>query len=163
MATELTSQVQGSPRPGSTGYEARDASVPWIFGVVIFLLCCSAVIQAVLVGALNHLLKEPTPTDAWRRIGPVARAATTGSFPRLQISSRVDLGQFRANEDLELTNYGWVNRKNGIVRVPIERAMDLVLQKGLPVRTNGVGGLGPSSEQLVRQRALQSHPEDQQQ
>ena len=44
------------------------------------------------------------------------------------------LRQLRATEDAALTTYGWVDRKNGIVHIPIDRAMDLILQRGLPAR-----------------------------
>jgi hypothetical protein len=67
----------------------------------------------------------------------------------LQVSAPLDLAQFRAREDEELTNYDWINRTAGIVRVPIERAMELVLQKGLPGGTNGAG-ISPA--QLIEKR-----------
>src|SRR5437762_1164629 len=51
-----------------------------------------------------------------------------------QIASDADLKQLRATEDAVLTTYGWIDRKNGIVRIPIDRAMDLLLQRGLPTR-----------------------------
>lgn len=34
-----------------------------------------------------------------------------------------------------LNTYGWVDKQNGIVRLPIDRAMELLLQRGLPVRS----------------------------
>ena len=36
-------------------------------------------------------------------------------------------------EDLLLDNYSWVDRSQGKVRIPIERAMELMPQRGLPV------------------------------
>src|SRR5438132_4494267 len=44
------------------------------------------------------------------------------------------LQQLRATEDALLNTYGWIDRENGVVHIPIQRAMDLVLQRGLPVR-----------------------------
>ena len=68
----------------------------------------------------------------------------------------MDLEAFQAREEIELHSYGWVNRSSGIVRIPIERAMELLLQKGLPARsgTNQVK-LGPSTYELQKQRPLQ--------
>ena len=150
MATETL--PQGTKQPRAEGYESKDANVPWVFGIVVFLACCGIVIQAALVGALRHMIRGPTATDAWST-GPHQKlSAPSGAFPRLQISSRLDLAQFHAREDEELTNYGWVDRSNGIVRIPIERAMDVVLQRGLPVRTNGVANLGLSPQQLIEKR-----------
>src|SRR5208282_5249649 len=39
-----------------------------------------------------------------------------------------------------LHSYGWVDEKAGTVRIPIERAMDLLVQRGLPVRSQGASG-----------------------
>jgi len=40
----------------------------------------------------------------------------------------------RANEERELNGYGWVDQAHGVVRIPIDRAMDMVVQRGLPAR-----------------------------
>ena len=49
--------------------------------------------------------------------------------PREQPNPVIDLQALRAREDAEITNYGWINRTSGIVRIPISRAMELVLAK----------------------------------
>ena len=51
--------------------------------------------------------------------------------PRLQVSPHDDLREMRAREDRILGSYGWVDRPAGRVRIPIERAMDLVVHEGL--------------------------------
>jgi hypothetical protein len=54
--------------------------------------------------------------------------------PRLQVAPRLDLQQFRAREDAILTGYQWIDREAGTVRIPIEEAMRLTVQRGLPIR-----------------------------
>jgi len=54
--------------------------------------------------------------------------------PRLQTNPREDLRALRAREDELLTTYGWVDKPAGVVRIPIEEAMKLVLKRGLPAR-----------------------------
>ena len=54
--------------------------------------------------------------------------------PRLQTNPRQDLSDLHAQEDQTLTTYGWVDKRAGIVRIPIEQAMKLAVQKGLPSR-----------------------------
>jgi hypothetical protein len=54
--------------------------------------------------------------------------------PRLQTSPREDMLELRAREEEILTSYGWVDRNTGIVRIPIEDAMKLTVQRGLPTR-----------------------------
>lgn len=55
--------------------------------------------------------------------------------PRLQVSPSEDLAAMRAEEEAILTTYGWADRASGVVRIPIERAMELLVQRGLPVRS----------------------------
>ena len=55
--------------------------------------------------------------------------------PRLQSDPHAVLLAMRQAEDSVLTTYGWVNRDSGIVRLPIDRAMELLAHKGLPSRT----------------------------
>ena len=45
-----------------------------------------------------------------------------------------DLQVLRAEEDALLTHYEWVDKDNGVARIPIEQAMTRVVEKGLPVR-----------------------------
>jgi hypothetical protein len=54
--------------------------------------------------------------------------------PKLEEDERGQLDDIRTNEDKTLYSYGWVDEKAGTVHVPIERAMDLLVQRGLPVR-----------------------------
>jgi len=54
--------------------------------------------------------------------------------PRLQTAPREDLRELRASEDELLSSYGWVDRNAGIVRIPINEAMRLTLERGLPSR-----------------------------
>jgi hypothetical protein len=45
-----------------------------------------------------------------------------------------NLQEIQANEQRELNDYGWVDKAHGVVRLPVDRAMDLILQRGLPAR-----------------------------
>jgi hypothetical protein len=54
--------------------------------------------------------------------------------PRLQTNPRQDLIEFRRQEDQILNSYGWVDKNAGIVRIPVDQAIKLTLQHGLPAR-----------------------------
>ena len=54
--------------------------------------------------------------------------------PRLQTQPREDLRELRAREDEILTSYGWLDKNAGVVRIPIDRAMKMTVERGLPVR-----------------------------
>jgi hypothetical protein len=158
MATKLHSRPQGLIEPGTHGYEPRDANVTWIFAIILFLLGCGFIIHLLLAVWLNHLKNGSSITDAWRPI-PRPSQQSLASFPRLQISPQLDLNEFRAREDAELTNYGWINQASGVVRVPVSRAMELVLEKGLPTRPNSGSRGGPSPLELINKRALNRESE----
>jgi hypothetical protein len=67
--------------------------------------------------------------------------------PRLLTKPGADLAAMRAEEDQILSSYGWIDRDRGIVRVPIDRAITLLAQKGLPTRPRaGDGGRTRSSD-----------------
>ena len=50
--------------------------------------------------------------------------------PRLQIAPSQDLGTLNEANRLKLESYGWVDRSTGVARIPIERAMDIVVDQG---------------------------------
>lgn len=53
--------------------------------------------------------------------------------PLLQTAPAKDLAEFRAQEDQVLASYGWVDKEQKVARIPIEEAMRLVAERGLPV------------------------------
>ncbi len=54
--------------------------------------------------------------------------------PRLEENERTELKDFRLKEEEQLNSYGWVDQKAGTLHIPIDRAMQLVVERGLPVR-----------------------------
>ncbi len=140
----------------SLGYEKSDARVS---GVVTFLVVLSIV--AAVIGGITYgmggwmnarMSKEDGPKSKWaqpvedRPLGnmvssaemekSVASSALSNPTPRVQSDDgNQDVAELHAREDLLLEHYSWVNQAQGKVRIPIERAMELVAQRGLPVAT----------------------------
>ena len=54
--------------------------------------------------------------------------------PRLEVSPPRDLAAMRAREDVQLNGYHWVDKQQGVVSIPIERAMELIAQRGIPAQ-----------------------------
>ena len=52
--------------------------------------------------------------------------------PRLQSDPFAELDLLRAREEARLGSYGWVDQSAGVVHIPIDRAMDLLVANGLP-------------------------------
>jgi hypothetical protein len=64
----------------------------------------------------------------------VAEITQTFPTPRLLTDDGdQDVADLHAREDLLLNNYSWVDQSKGTVRIPIEWAMQLIAQRGLPV------------------------------
>jgi hypothetical protein len=54
--------------------------------------------------------------------------------PRLQTDPQQDLRNLRTRQEDLLKGYGWVNKEAGVARIPIEDAMKIVVDRGLPAR-----------------------------
>jgi len=137
-----------------------DANAKWLFWVIGFLFIFGLAIHGILAWFQSSLKHTAPPTDRWQPVQPTPRAGSVPQrFPVLQVSPPLDLQTFRAREQAELETYGWINRTAGVVRIPIERAMDLVLQQGLPSREGPQGEeAGKSSYDLILQRPEQRQP-----
>ena len=60
--------------------------------------------------------------------------------PQLEVNERTELNDERLREENTLSTYDWVDQKAGTVRIPIDRAMELMVQRGLPVRAQASPG-----------------------
>ncbi|HEY1754945.1 MAG TPA: hypothetical protein VGG72_06085 [Bryobacteraceae bacterium] len=115
----------------STGHETTDADVRPIVLVGAALAIVAAIVLVISVGLFRFLVERPVPTPA----NPMA--AESAQFPpppRIEVNPSTELEQLRQQEDQTLSTYGWIDRKAGRVRIPIDRAIDLQLQRGFPVR-----------------------------
>jgi hypothetical protein len=86
--------------------------------------------------AVSPLLTN-VPADT-RHIAPGYPQAAFPS-PKLEEDERGQLNGILLNEEQKLYSYGWMDEKAGTIHIPIERAMDLIVERGLPVRPQGVG------------------------
>ena len=138
----------------SQGYEQSDVRVTGILVFLVALAIFVAVTGFTCYGigkVLNaHMNREDGPNNHWTRTVDVRQlgnmpsspelqnkmAEITQSFPtpRVQLDDgNQDVADLHAREDILLDNYTWIDQSKGTVRIPIERAMEIVAQKGLPV------------------------------
>ena len=118
-------------RHPASHHETSDASIP---GLVKFSIGLFVLIVVALVGMqwmFNYFIRTQQLGPA---ASPFAESQVPPPGPHLQIHPALDLKQLRQTEDEKLKSYGWVDQKAGIARIPVDRAMDLLVQKGLPVR-----------------------------
>ena len=121
------------------GHETLDANVRSLvgWGIGVFALLAAGLIVSAIVFryfVTRQSLGPPaSPFENVRGLPP---------RPVLQVTPARDLRQYMDQQGAVLNSYGWVDQKAGVVRIPIDRAMDLLLQKGLPVRTEEHGKQG---------------------
>lgn len=144
---------QGSVREG---YEVTDVSVQ---GIMVFLIALFISVGVFFVFCFgmgkvinNALAKRDGPPNQWNQANlPAGKLRNMESSPAMQQQQLKQLTQtfptprlqgddgnqdtadLHAREDLLLDNYSWVDRSKGTVRIPIDRAMELIAQRGLPV------------------------------
>jgi hypothetical protein len=142
------------PEGASAGYERSDVRTT---GVLVFLFALSifVVVTALLCYGVGKVLnarmnKEDGPTSKWaqtvdiRQLGEMPSnpemqnkvAELTQSFPTPRLETddgNQEVNDLHAREDLLLEHYSWIDPAQGKVRIPIERAMELIAQRGLPV------------------------------
>lgn len=112
-------------------HETTDASIS---ALVKFCIGLFFLIVAALVGMRWMFNYFNTTQQLGPPASPFAQNKVSPPGPRLQIHPARDLKELRQGEDEKLNSYRWVDQKAGIVRIPIDRAMDLLIEKGLPVR-----------------------------
>lgn len=140
------------------GYEKRDASARsvWIFGAGLAVaLAVSMVVTGVFLWWLAH--HPPSPVRASR----IAEPGLTPRGPVVVELSRGELAHYLAQQRDLLSSYGWIDRGNGIVRIPIERAMELVADRGTAAVVAGPGQPPPSPRtpvEMQEQKAVEGAP-----
>ncbi len=129
-AKQHTVQQGSTVPPAGDHHEYRDINFRGViqFAVVLAILI---VVSMLAMWGMFELFEahtaenDPAPS-------PMKDTARMAPDPALQHDPVTDLKKFRAQQDSITTTYGWVDKQQGIVRIPVERAMEIVLQQGLP-------------------------------
>jgi hypothetical protein len=121
---------------GEHGVSAeRDVvSTPVVIGLYVVLLGFAILAAIVVAGVFYVLDKRAEKRDA----ATVAEAGLERPqpdrippAPRLEIHTVGRWHTFREAEQARLDSYGWMDRTSGAVHIPIERAIDLVVERGV--------------------------------
>jgi hypothetical protein len=153
--------MQNNPQPVSPESLARrhEACAPHLRNVVIVVASVALMIILCLAsaGILAALFSNHRPMQKMSPLGLIAapnlKPLERFPKPNLQIDDdHAERTTLLAVQNHKLNSYGWIDRSNGIVQIPIERAMDLLAQRGLPSRTNGISQTDGSPLQLIQER-----------
>jgi hypothetical protein len=112
-------------------HEISDANVRPIVLTGVALAIVAAIVLGISIGLFHFFVERPADSPA----NPMAsEASQLPPEPHIEDHPSSELQQLRQHEDQMLSTYGWVDRKAGKVRIPVDRAMELQLQRGFPVR-----------------------------
>jgi hypothetical protein len=134
-----------------TEYEHEDLGSRGLFVFMISLVISGVVIYFIIRGMFSFLdnyerSQMTTGSPLITTQDPMSRVVTQDDMdkafkdngaPMLETDERSQFRGFLLNQEDQLNSYGWVDEKAGVARIPIERAMDLIVQQNLPVYPQG--------------------------
>ena len=120
-------------------YETRDVKIRPLVVFVAGLAIAIIASYLVVFGVFRLFNTREATKDATADPAAVQRAALTDeqrlpAQPRIQANPSGEYQLLWQQEEHVLTTYGWVDRPAGLVRIPVDQAMKLVVEEGLPVR-----------------------------
>jgi hypothetical protein len=101
------------------------------FGVVLLVTGAIAMVLMALLFKGFEGVADRRDEASVSAAGLQARQDLVPPAPRLQVYPVRHWKDFEAAESNRLSSYGWMDRSNGVVHIPIERAMDLIEQRGV--------------------------------
>ena len=125
--------AHGSPGDSHAGihHEESDANIVAVFGFGAGLMVVAAIVLLLMFVLFRYFEGREAA-----RVPPAYPLAISSETrvppePRLQTDPREDLREMREKEDAVLGSYGWVDKNAGVVHIPIENAMRLMLERGV--------------------------------
>ena len=122
--------------PEGAAYEHTDAADGPVAKFLFWLFVAAVLTHFGLAGVYQLMIDQGVKSEATERRYPLAATEEQRlpPVPRLQQFPRNELYTFRTEERDRLESYGWENKAAGTVHIPIEEAMKLTVERGLPVQ-----------------------------
>lgn len=142
MSTEH--DLEYGPTPPGAAYEHTDIdpAIGYHFG--IWLTVAVFLSLGIVYGTFWLFEGQKAASDVAVQQFPLAAGQEKEPpMPRLQTQPFKEVYLLKTGQGERLESYGWTDKANGIVHIPIERAMELTLERGLPTRAGGGTG-GPA-------------------
>lgn len=154
------SEEMNHDRPGrEPGFEREDLGARGVFAFMIGLAVVGVVIYFIGIGIYTYLDKYErsqmatasplvTSREAMSRVVTqdyMDKQFKDNGAPMLEINERGQFRDFLLKQENQLNSYGWVDEKAGVAHIPIERAMELTVQRGLPVCPQGCTDLSETA------------------
>jgi hypothetical protein len=141
----MSNEIHPANSAGNSGYERQDIGDKGVLYFLLGLAVAGLLVYFVVDGLYSFLDKRseaqqapvnPLVTNAPADTRHVGTDYPQGAFPnpRLEEDERGQLNDIRIKEEQTLGSYDYIDKNSGTVRIPIDRAMDLVVHRGLPVQ-----------------------------
>ena len=154
----MSNDIHPGKSNGHTDFERRDIGAGGVLYFMAGLAVSAVIIHFVIAGLFRYLEHHSeaqqhalsplvtSPTRDTRTLPPEFKTDREGTDyekylqknfpePQLEIDERTELNKVRLSEEDRLSTYDYIDKDAGTVRIPIDRAMDLLVQRGLPTRT----------------------------
>jgi hypothetical protein len=130
--SDIKPQADLSTRHAPEGHEESEVGIRGIFLFGVALIGLAVLVHFALGAFMKQFTRQEKQLAALR---PLRFQEERGQFPtpRLQGNPAKDTQAFVATEREDLRSYGWADRKAKVGKVPIDRAIELLLQRRLPV------------------------------
>jgi hypothetical protein len=141
--------------PQRSGHQTSEINLRLVAWAAIGLVI-SVVVVGVTVGGLFSLFERQYASES-----PPPRITASGRLPpapRLQTDPPSDWRQLLEAENAKLNGYGWIDKSAGVIRIPIDRSIDLLAQRGLPARGDDSAPGGKTPLQMRQEKAEASKP-----
>ncbi|MET0659194.1 MAG: hypothetical protein ABW110_13665 [Steroidobacteraceae bacterium] len=144
MSTEHVSEhdLEYGPNPPGAKYEHSDIDVNVGYKFALWLAVAMVISVGIVYGTFWFFEGRERSANAIAQKYPLAVGQhKEPPAPNLQKQPFKDVYELRLGEAAKLTSYGWVDKDGGIARIPIDRAMDVMLERGFPARAEGGNAL----------------------
>jgi hypothetical protein len=136
MSTEH--ELEYGPTPPGAQHEHTDIDPAIGYNFAIWLAVAMVLSLGIVYGTFWLFEGQRATAEAVQQFPLAGGLDQTPPSPRLQTQPFKDVYLLKQNQNERLDSYGWVNKESGVVHIPIDRAIELTLEHGLPARADGV-------------------------
>ncbi len=161
----MTDNVHFDGHDEEPEFEREDLGAKSIITFLVALIIGCVLVAILLKGMYSLLDKyetkhQPAQSPLVQQTTADTRTVQPGDVtkfpqPRLESHETVEIEAFRLHEAQILHSYAWIDQQAGQVRIPIDRAMELLAQRGLPTRPQA-GVVPPSDVNMGKEAARRS-------
>jgi hypothetical protein len=127
--------LEYGPTPAGAQYEHTDIDPAIGYKFALWLAVAMVLSFGIVYGAFWFFEGQARTANRAPRYPLAAGQARPEPTPSLQTQPFKDIYMLREDEAKKLKSYGWVDQDGGVARIPVDRAMELMIQKGIPTRT----------------------------